>query len=638
LNFRQDINGLRAFAVLAVVVFHFSSNWLPGGFAGVDVFFVISGFLMTGLIFTKIESQTFSVLNFYKARANRIIPPLAFLCLALFIFAYFCFTPDNFEKLSINIAGSLSFISNVLFWQESSNYFSSSSHEKWLLHTWSLSVEWQFYLIYPLVLVFLKRFLSLDAIKKLIVIITLLGFLFCVIATIIYPTAAFYLLPTRIWEMTMGGIAFLYPWNLNEKNKVRVEMIGFGLIFFTYVFISSDDLWPGYLALLPVLGTYLIIQSARDKSILTANKFSQTIGKWSYSIYLWHWPVVVFMYMAGFESLIFIISGIIISTVLGGLSYNFIESTPRLRGSFQSSRLISFKPLLMVCLLIGCSTIAYFSKGRNINAELTVLADKLAFPEVCHVNKNQAKFSDEYINCKLGNEVLPARGLLWGDSYAGHLDPFVNELLDGRGAFISRTAGSCVPSLNANDMLGFVPAHCKKIRQTTVADIKGQKFDVIFIAGKWQELYKEHGQEGLVEVINAIELAAKNAHSVFFFEAPFYYKKRVSDIYLRGEAFSMFKLNLEKDDQAAQSANLMMKRLLDKREHNNVFYVNRTHLFTQNGILSDFSDDGLPYTYDNGHLNVNGSIKAALNFKKTELYPEFLNSFGLAYTSNVGIK
>jgi peptidoglycan/LPS O-acetylase OafA/YrhL len=166
LNFRQDINGLRAFAVLAVVVFYFSSNWLPGGFAGVDVFFVISGFLMTGLIFTKIESQTFSVLNFYKARANRIIPPLAFLCLALFIFAYFCFTPDNFEKLSINIAESLSFISNVLFWQESSNYFSSSSHEKWLLHTWSLSVEWQFYLIYPLVLVFLKRFLSLDAIKN----------------------------------------------------------------------------------------------------------------------------------------------------------------------------------------------------------------------------------------------------------------------------------------------------------------------------------------------------------------------------------------------------------------------------------------------------------------------------------------
>ena len=320
----------------------------------------------------------------------------------------------------------------------------------------------------------------------------------------------------------MGGVAFLYPWNLNAKNKVRVEVVGFGLIFFTYVFISSDDLWPGYLALLPVLGTYLVIQSSRDNSILTANKFSQTIGKWSYSIYLWHWPVVVFMYMAGFESLILVISGIIISTVLGGLSYHFIESTPRLRGSFQSYRLISFKPLLMVCSVIGISAIMYFSKGSNMNAELSVLADKLAFPEVCHVNKNQAKYSEEYINCKLGNIALPARGLLWGDSYAGHLDPFVNELLDGRGAFISRTAGSCVPSLNTNYMLGFVPTHCKKIRQTTVADIKGQKFDVIFIAGKWQKLYKEHGQEGLVEVINAIKLAAENAHSVFFFEAPFY--------------------------------------------------------------------------------------------------------------------
>lgn len=637
MNFRHDINGLRAFAVIAVVVFHFNSNWLPGGFAGVDVFFVISGFLMTGLIFTKIESQTFNVVSFYKARANRIIPPLAFLCLALFIFAYFCFTPDNFEKLSINIAGSLSFISNVLFWQESSNYFSSSSHEKWLLHTWSLSVEWQFYLIYPLVLIFIKRFFSLDTIKILIVSTTVLGFLFCTIATSNYPSAAFYLLPTRIWEMTMGGVAFLYPWNLNEKNKVSAELVGFSFIFFTYFFISSDDLWPGYLALLPVLGTYLVIQSARDNSILTANKFSQTIGKWSYSIYLWHWPVVVFMYMAGFESLILVLSGIIVSTVLGGLSYNFIESTPRLRGSFQLSRLIYFKPLLMVCLLIGFSTIAYFSKGRNINAELTVLADKLAFPEVCHVSLKQKHHSDNYINCKLGNEAVPAKGLLWGDSYAGHLDPFVNEILNGRGAFISRTASACVPVLNLNEMLGFIPSHCQDIRKVIRSDIEEKKFDVIFIAGKWQELYRSHGQDGLEQVIDAIDFAAKNSLAVFFFEAPVYYKKRVSDIYLRGESFSMFKHDIERDDEAAKLANIKMKRLLDKRGHNNVFYVNRGLLFTQNDIVSDFSDDGLPFIYDNGHLNVNGSIKAAQNFKNTDLYPIFLNSMGLDRISNNGI-
>jgi peptidoglycan/LPS O-acetylase OafA/YrhL len=630
LNYRQDINGLRAFAVIAVVIFHFSPNWLPGGFAGVDVFFVISGFLMTGLIFTKIETQTFSVLNFYKSRANRIIPPLAFLCLALFIFAYFCFTPANFEKLGINIAGSLSFISNVLFWKESNNYFSSSSHEKWLLHTWSLSVEWQFYLIYPLVLFFLKRFLSLDALKKIIVIVTVLGFVFCVLATIIYPTAAFYLLPARVWEMSMGGIAFLYPWRLKENSKVKLEIIGFILIFITYIFVSSDNLWPGYLSLLPVLGTYFIIQSARANSLLTRNQFTQSIGKWSYSIYLWHWPIVVFMYMAGFESLTHIILAIIMSIILGWFSYRFIESNTRLRGSFQSSHLLSFKPLLMVCVLSVLAASSYFSEGRNVNAELAVLDDKLAFPEICHVNAKQAKFADEYIHCKLGNVALPVKGLLWGDSYAGHLDPFVNELLDGRSAFISRTAGSCVPSLNSNDMLGFVPAHCKKIRQATVADIKAQKFDVIFIAGKWQALYKDYGQNGFVEVFKAIDFAAKNAQSVFFFEAPVYYKKPVSEIFLRGEAFSMFKINLEKDDQAAQSANRMMKDLLDKRGYNNVFYVKRDHLFMYNGVISDFNDEGLPFTYDKGHLNVSGSIKAAENFRKTALYPEFIHSLGLA--------
>jgi hypothetical protein len=344
------------------------------------------------------------------------------------------------------------------------------------------------------------------------------------------------------------------------------------------------------------------------------------------------------MYMAGFESLILVISGIIVSTVLGGLSYNFIESTPRLRGSFQSSSLIYFKPLLMVFLLIGFSAIAYFSKGMNINGELTVLADKLAFPEVCHVSLKQKQHSDDYINCKLGNEALPARGLLWGDSYAGHLDPFVNELLDGRGTFISRTASACVPVLNLNEMLGFLPAHCQEIRKVIKSDIEEKKFDVVFIAGKWQELYRSHGQDGLVQVIDAIDFAAKNSRAVFFFEAPVYYKKRVSGIYLRGESFSMFKQDLERDDEVAKLTNIKMKFLLDKLGHKNVFYVNRGLLFAYNGMVSDFSDDGLPFMYDNGHLNVNGSIKAAQNFKNTALYHMFLESMGLTHTSSIGIK
>ena len=153
MQFREDINGLRAIAVIAVVLFHFNSSWMPGGFAGVDVFFVISGFLMTGIIFKGLEQQKFSILRFYVARANRIIPALAILCIILLILGWFYLTPQDYKALGKHAASSVTFVSNVTYWLES-GYFDALASEKWLLHTWSLSVEWQFYLIYPLVLVF----------------------------------------------------------------------------------------------------------------------------------------------------------------------------------------------------------------------------------------------------------------------------------------------------------------------------------------------------------------------------------------------------------------------------------------------------------------------------------------------------
>ena len=168
-SFRQDINGLRAIAVIAVVLFHFNASWMPGGFAGVDVFFVISGFLMTGIIFRGIEQENFSILKFYVARANRIIPALAVLCLVLLVFGWFYLTPLDYKALGKHAASSVAFLSNIIYWRES-GYFDAASHEKWLLHTWSLSVEWQFYILYPLVLVAMRKFMSIKTMKFLLLI------------------------------------------------------------------------------------------------------------------------------------------------------------------------------------------------------------------------------------------------------------------------------------------------------------------------------------------------------------------------------------------------------------------------------------------------------------------------------------
>ncbi|WP_331459163.1 acyltransferase family protein [Pseudoalteromonas sp. NZS11] len=237
MQFRKDINGLRALALIGVVLFHFNAAWLPGG---VDVFFVISGFLMTGIIFKGIEQKNFSIARFYVARANRIIPALAALCFALLLFGWLYLPPLDYQLLGEHALSSISFLSNITYWTEA-GYFDAASHEKWLLHTWSLSVEWQFYIIYPLVLVFIYKFITIKLMNYLIVAATFLGFVLCVFASLNWPNAAYYLLPTRAWEMMIGGVAYLFPIVINNKKKMLLERLGLALIVGSYFIVTKED-------------------------------------------------------------------------------------------------------------------------------------------------------------------------------------------------------------------------------------------------------------------------------------------------------------------------------------------------------------------------------------------------------------
>ena len=217
MQFRSDINGLRAIAVIAVVLFHFNSSWLSGGFAGVDVFFVISGFLMTGIIFRGLEQECFSISKFYAARAKRIVPALSVLVIVCLVIGYAVLSPVEYLELNKHAVGSISFISNFIYWTEA-GYFDSASGSKWLLHTWSLSVEWQFYILYPIVLVCLKRFMTLNQIKMFILTGAFLGFLLSVYSTTRWPSLSYYLLPTRAWEMMFGGLAYIYPLSFSNNR------------------------------------------------------------------------------------------------------------------------------------------------------------------------------------------------------------------------------------------------------------------------------------------------------------------------------------------------------------------------------------------------------------------------------------
>jgi peptidoglycan/LPS O-acetylase OafA/YrhL len=375
--------------VIAVVLFHFNPTWMPGGFAGVDVFFVISGFLMTGIIFRGIEQEKFSILKFYVARANRIIPALALLCLVLLVFGWFYLTPLDYKVLGKHVVSSLGFISNIIYWQES-GYFDASSHGKWLLHSWSLSVEWQFYILYPIALVVMKRFTSINVMKYMVLIGAVLGFVFCVIATYKLPNAAYYLLPTRAWEMMVGGVACLFPIALQQKHKIKLEVVGILLIFCSYVFISKDNLWPGYLALFPVLGAFLLIQAERNDSLITSNFIFQKLGEWSYSIYLWHWPFVVAIYYFSLSERWAYI-GIVVSILLGFLSHKYVEKL-KFKNSFTNlAEYIRCKPIYMTVLLGGLGIFTYSTQGIYSKAffntdliKISSLIQESPYRDRCH--------------------------------------------------------------------------------------------------------------------------------------------------------------------------------------------------------------------------------------------------------------
>jgi peptidoglycan/LPS O-acetylase OafA/YrhL len=292
-KFRHDINALRALAVTAVVLFHYKVNFVPGGFVGVDVFFVISGYLMTAIIMGRLDKGKFNIFDFYYDRAKRIIPGLLGMAVVLLAAGYFVLEPSTYQYLGSTAISAVLFFSNFRFWS-ATGYFDPDSYTKWFLHTWSLSVEWQFYLAYPIILMGLH---AAERTRRFIVPIlwslALLSILLCVWSTKFHQAAAFYLLPQRAWELLAGGIVALQFTNRPWRQPWLLLAGGFLLIGASIFFYDKYTPWPSYFALLPVIGTCLVIAANRPDAWPFQNTAVQAIGKWSYSIYLWHWPIAV---------------------------------------------------------------------------------------------------------------------------------------------------------------------------------------------------------------------------------------------------------------------------------------------------------------------------------------------------------
>jgi len=435
-DFRSDINGLRAWAVVAVVLYHFGVPGIQGGFVGVDVFFVISGFLMTGIIVNGLErslwgGKSFSLLDFYLARARRIVPALAVLCAVLLVLAWFVLPVADYRQLGIHVAFALAFLSNLKFWHEA-GYFDVASHEKWLLHTWSLSAEWQFYLILPLVLMLLWR---LWPSRRAVVVCLLVGFFasfaFSIFLTSREPAAAFYLLPTRAWEMFAGGLVFMLADRLKLGDVMCriLELIGFALILRSIAFSDPGMQWPGWRALLPVVGAMLVLSAARTGSLWTGTSVAQWLGNASYSIYLWHWPVVVGLAYADLlDEPAAMVVGLLASCLLGHLSCRWVEHSSRQRLAAWSWKHNVFAISSMAGLVALAGSVVYLRNGLEGRIDPHIAA---IFAEAGNRNPRSVEchkeFRDKVPECMYGGQQLG--GIVIGDSHAASVIRTVEKSL-----------------------------------------------------------------------------------------------------------------------------------------------------------------------------------------------------------------
>lgn len=453
LKYRSDIDGLRAIAVSIVVFFHAFPSKLKGGYVGVDVFFVISGYLITTIILKQLSEKRFSFKSFYIKRINRIFPTLFLVLVTSYFTGYFALLTSEFQELAKHIASGAGFVSNIVLWKES-GYFDTASDLKPLLHLWSLSIEEQFYIFWPLILFFCAK----KKINIFAVIIGLALFSFILNTSYIHSHAVgtFYLLPTRFWELLLGSIlayVSLFPLNVNEALSNRLSLLlprfiyknseshnsydvtpnikallGILLIIIAAMSFKNTLAFPGYRALFPTIGCMLIIsagpQSWFNKKILSFRPMI-LIGLISYPLYLWHWPILSFLKIFNNGSTLSTglrISAVLLSFLLAWLTYIGIEKP--IRKYFNNSIPLSLF-LTGMLILVGLSGFYTYKKPPIIrNRAITLVEqERASISQPVHTNESCPKDDDFKVfgYCSLSEPEKPATVALIGDSHAAML-------------------------------------------------------------------------------------------------------------------------------------------------------------------------------------------------------------------------
>jgi peptidoglycan/LPS O-acetylase OafA/YrhL len=542
LAYRSDIQGLRGVSVLSVMIFHLGAG-LSGGFVGVDVFFVISGFLMTGIIAQEfLERRTFSFAAFYSRRIRRIFPALLVMILATTALGYVLLLPGDYQELAQSGLYAALSLGNVFFYL-STGYFDIPAESKGLLHTWSLGVEEQFYLIWPLVMIGL---LSLAGGRRvtmawLLAGVVGAGFVVSVAGVLINPKAAFYLLHARLWELAAGGVLVFVPRFRARWLDELLPAAGLALILGSVVLLSPEWLFPGWNALPVVLGAALIINPAGASSgaaRLLSLQPLPFVGKISYSLYLWHWPLIVFwrQYRSGaaltpLDAVILAGAAVLIAFV----SWRWVEEPFRKPLPVKATLSLGLGAAAAVAAMMF-AVVQEDGFPARVDPRVQALGSlKTMWDWSCPAPGALA------VDCAVGADwrSAPHKGVVWGDSHAEHLLPLIDVAGRKTGRAIA-LFGDCPPIFHDGGLRRYIPASpdydSSCAERTRYLEILKSSPDIEFVilAARWSAYlavtYRKEGdarslarglellKEGLEEFV--AEIAPLHRTIVLFGEMP----------------------------------------------------------------------------------------------------------------------
>ena len=437
MQYRKEIDGLRAIAVIPVLFFHAGFEWFAGGFVGVDVFFVISGYLITGILLKEMQEGTFSILNFYERRARRILPALFLVMAVCVVLAWQLLYPADMQSFAQSVLAVCLFVSNFLFWYQS-GYFDTASDLKPLLHTWSLAVEEQYYVLFPLVLLLVWK-VRKQWLVPILALIALASLCLGQWQSLHQPSSGFFLLPARAWELLVGALAAVYVSRHSGGQRKAwheaMAIIGLCAIAWACLMYSKVTPFPGVYALVPTLGAALIIVFAdgeRGVGRWIASKYMVAIGLISYSTYLWHQPIFAFArHIAGGDPghLVFCVL-IALSLLLAWLTWKWIEAPFRDRKKFSRQQIFALA-LLMSAVFIGFGYAGHKQKGFDSRFERVLHGDVGHQEFLEYIDQHfhdceppkvlQSALSwGGFVRCKQSALGTPEVVLL-GDSHAEHL-------------------------------------------------------------------------------------------------------------------------------------------------------------------------------------------------------------------------